>query len=253
MGQENTSAGLLVYMAVFIFYFLLKKEQKIWMFAAIMGQWIGYWILILAPGNIIRSNNFIDPGLNARIAITLDRFIKDLLPIFVILILLLVIFHFERKRNNSAENHINLQIPILTFCALVSAALMVFTKWYPQRASFGAVILLIIVVNQLFREIAKNIKGFQVIFVSSVIAMLFIVSYISTYQDLSNTNTKWLERIAAIEDSKLQKKTSITSEIIKSDNPHNPFYGITDIVKDADGWPNYLVAKYYGIEFISGK
>ncbi len=254
MGQENSSAALLFYLVFMVLYFLLiRNETKKWMFAEILGCWSGYWFLILAPGNVIRANNFEEPGFLGRISMVFSRFKEDLLPLLILIAILFIISWLIRKSDHSKQHVINIQIPVFILCSLISLIIMVFAKWYPQRASFGPVGFLIIAVGIYFREIAQRILKFGNRFLLAIFFLTtFSISYINAYSDHSRTFSIWTERLAIIEDSKGKGVDTVTVEIIRSTNPHNPFSSITDISENPEGWPNYLIAKYYGIKEVKG-
>src|SRR5699024_10165323 len=59
--SENTSAGLLVCLVLCV-AFLLWQKQKVpaWMLTGLAGALAGFAILIAAPGNYNRANDFVD-------------------------------------------------------------------------------------------------------------------------------------------------------------------------------------------------
>ncbi len=254
MGQENSSAALLFYLVFMVLYFwLIRNETNIWMFAEVLGCWSGYWFLILAPGNVIRANNFPEPGFLGRISMVYTRFIED---IFLMLLILIILFIFSRiiKKPDPLKNHFfDIQIPLFVLCSLISLVIMVFAKWYPQRASFGPVAFLIMAIMVYFREITQRILNVKIQFLLTVLfTVIFSVSYMFSYSDLSGTYSKWTERLSLFEESKGKSVDTVTVKIIRSSDSHNPYSSLIDISENPEGWPNYVIAKYYGISSITG-
>lgn len=254
MAQENSSGAIIFFISVYVILFLIKKQWKHWMFTGLIGCWLGYWILILAPGNGIRSDNFVGLGFLSRLDMVLSRFMHDLFPLYLLFFILLLFVGNRKKSTLINYLSSNIQIPILFICSLFSFSMMIFTNWYPERASFGSAIFVIVAIFILISSlIESNIKSKKDFFIFLPLLICLIFSYCTVYKDLSDCFSKWTNRIEIINNAKNAKEENIIVEIIRSTNPHNPFYNVTDLSPDQDGWPNYFIARYYGINSISGK
>ena len=59
--SENTSAGMLVCLVLCIVFLWLEKQKvPVWMYTGLIGALIGFVILIAAPGNYNRADDFTD-------------------------------------------------------------------------------------------------------------------------------------------------------------------------------------------------
>jgi len=254
MAQENSSGSVIIYISAYVVFFYFMKKRKLWMFTGLMGCWLGYWILILAPGNQIRSENFMRLGFLSRLDMVLSRFMHDLFPLFLIFSLLLLIIELRQKPTFEYFIKTNVQILILFLCSVFSFSIMLFTNWYPERASFGSAIYIIIAISILLsRIIDTNTESRKIMLVFSSLLICLIFSYSAVYKDLSDSYNKWTNRIEVINEAKTTRNENVVVDIIRSTNPHNPIFNVTDLSESPDGWPNYFIARYYRINSISGK
>jgi hypothetical protein len=252
MAQENTSAVLIPYSIFFIWFnFATRKKLKYWFFTLFAGCWIGYLVMLIAPGNIIRTNNFSDPGIPGRLEMVFNRFAIDLLPLFIILFVLILLKWYQRKvmHNFGKINYLSL---LFIICSIIAFSIMFFARWYPERASFGASIIVIISICFQFNDNYFNSAKFSRFF-SFLISLIFVISYFNAYLDLSSSYFAWLNRIKLIDQAKIHNSETIVVDKISSMNSHNPFFNIVDLSDETDGWPNYFIARFYGINSIAGK
>ena len=140
-----------------------KKKIPIWMVEGCVTSFLGALLVILAPGNFVRSASIEKTGILTCIR---ERFLSMLqagsvylFPVFMLMTILtcIVICIYQRKLCNS-------QIMLLLFCIL-SIGAMVLSPHYLDRASFGSLIMGCTYCISLINDLEKENKGWHKIFV----------------------------------------------------------------------------------------
>ncbi len=148
-GNENTSPTLLLFLIVLLGLYV-KKHRKIniWLLISIILWGIGCCLLILAPGNGVRSSSFTS-GLMAiayRGHGQVNSWLNWLLPTYIILYITYVL----KKRNLDDKDFDEIISKIFLALGIISVLVMIVSPTYPVRATFGSFVFLIIaIVNNL--------------------------------------------------------------------------------------------------------
>ncbi len=144
-GNENTSPTLLLFL-LFLLVSEIKRHEKvqIWLVISIVLWALGCALLILAPGNSVRSSEF-SSGLMAiayRGHGQVNSWLNWLLPTNVILYITYVL---KKKVITKKENKLNIGV---IFCILgyISMLVMIASPTYPVRATFGSLVFLLIAI-----------------------------------------------------------------------------------------------------------
>lgn len=160
-GWSNENMGPAVWIiSAIVMYIQWQKTGRIkaWMILGNISCLIGSALVILAPGNFVRSaeaasneygllwNLFLRTYSEAQSALIF------LFPALLLLAGILIIGKGVLGIGVSIENK------LLLFCALLSWGAMVLSPHYPDRATFGTMVLIICVVLSLARDILKERK-----------------------------------------------------------------------------------------------
>ena len=249
--NENTSFGLIT--AIIGLMILNKsKHQKISNFCkcALIGNIIGFIILIVAPGNFIRETYFQDSTpfiikIFQRIIDNTINLINYCSPIFIGIIILLSIYIYKKKK-------IDYKFIVFLIASIFTTYSMILSPTFPPRAWFGVIVFAIIAFMALLYEICDFNKLFKYIFYNLIIIsfLYFIPNYLSTFNDINNLQNTWKKRINKIQSEENKEKKSFEFDNYYTTNPHNPIYGLVDLNSDSKEWPNPDIAKYYGIKDI---
>ena len=163
-GWSNENMGPAVWLGTLgIILFLWKKEKKWypWMFVGNLFCLLGSCLVILAPGNFVRNVEAADQvagkGLLWRAFLrgfsVANGLFYYLLHGVVLLVLLLFIYCCvlgKKLRRTDVD---------FLLMAVLSWGAMVLSPHYPDRASFGTLVFLLIPVMHLIAEIWKERKG----------------------------------------------------------------------------------------------
>jgi len=160
-GWSNENMGPAVWVITAIVIALCikrKKKLSLWMILGNLSSLIGSILVVTAPGNFVRSeevasNNY---GVLWNVFLRCYAESKAALDYLFVPLVLLAVALFVAKGI--------MQIPIgtknilLLLCALLSWGAMILSPHYPDRATFGTLVLLICVILSLIKEILQKRK-----------------------------------------------------------------------------------------------
>lgn len=174
-GWSNENMGPTCFLLAAATMIYCKKWKKIsikpWMLMGAIGSLIGSILVIVAPGNFSRSSTIEEAGLLEmiwnRIYSMLRAGCEFLFPVCLALALLFLIKCVCLKQK--AEKY---QV-VLLICCILSYGAMVLSPHYPDRATFGTMVLgIMLFINLLFdMKDKKEIPGFYVGFLSMIFGM----------------------------------------------------------------------------------
>lgn len=243
--NENTSFGLITILSSILIIDKINKEKiPKWKISGLIGSIIGFIIMIAAPGNYVRSAEFVD---NDFIIIKwIKRFIECTMgmgkycTIFIAaLVILITIYIFNHKK-------INKYVYGFALGAILSVYSMVLSPSFPERSWFGVIVFFTIAIMILLYDIEKISKIFKPIIIDAIIisSFIYIVDFISLVKDINGLRMTWNDRIELIKNGDGENPIILTPYY--TNNTKNPNYGLADIVHDQNDWPNRDIARYYG-------
>lgn len=251
--NENTAFGLIVItLGSLILSKWQNKKQKLakWQWSGAIGTILGFLILILAPGNFVRTedfqdNSFILVKLLKRIIDCTSGMVTYILPLIIITIVLISIYIYHKK-------DINKKIYIYLTSSFLTIYAMVLSPTFPERAWFGVVIFLMIAIIHLLYKVENfhKLYKFIIIDISIIMSLLYVSQYITAAKEINELKNIWNYRESYIEKEKKKGNKEIELSAYSSENRHNPIYGLGDLSTEKNNWPNTAIAKYFKIKTI---
>ncbi|NDV77699.1 hypothetical protein D0T57_01755 [Dysgonomonas sp. 511] len=238
--NENTAAAALVVGVLFLFYYKYKEwKLPLWAFSGLAAFFIGYLIMILAPGNFERAG---ESSLNLM-TIAFRIFNCTLMifrycgPCVLVAAAGYIFFRHYGEKDVKEEGYSLSAIYAIAF--LTAVYVMMLSPSFPRRALFGAVSYIIIGAGILIyntgakSRLVKNIR--------SAIIMVGLLCFFSTiyvaYKEISIYRNIIDEREALIKEAKDTGKTSCEFE---------RFDGGT-YIHGEDPFSGELMSRHYGI------
>lgn len=160
-SNENMGPASCIFAVVIILYrkFFLKKSSPLWMYLGALFSFAGSVFCILAPGNFVRSAEIESMGL---VQTVFERFIMMLqagtdflLPALILCVVLGLIFMRYSNATFKIEYIMMFGMAVLAFGA------MILSPHFPDRATFGIMCLLIIVIVYLLQELMERFAAFK--------------------------------------------------------------------------------------------
>ena len=167
-GWSNENMGpasfLLAVMAIFYFLRFLKKKVPVWMWIGAFSSLVGSVLVVCAPGNFVRGDLFervsFGQMLYDKFVMMLTAGVDYLFPTVLFLLIFMLLFF---KAGGRLEPY---QIMLLITAVLAYGA-MVLSPTFPNRASFGIMVICIILIlsflqglERLWQDGNKYILGF---------------------------------------------------------------------------------------------
>lgn len=254
--NENTSFGLIVVTLGFLITQKLEnKKEKLpkHKLSGLIGNVVGFLILILAPGNYVRAdgikdNTFIVIKVIKRAVQYTITMTNYLLPLFILLVILISIYIFYKKK-------IHKQVWMFLLGAFFCIYSMVLSPQFPERSWFGVIMFMIIAIFDLMYETPKFNKIYKYIIINAIIILSFIYTgqYLGTAIDINNLRNTWEYRENYIAKQKKKGNTEIKVDAYHAFDKHNPTFGLADLFEDKTLWPNTSIAEYFDIKSIEAK
>ena len=266
-SNENSICWIIIVLFMFILTNRKQDSIEIWMFTGLAGLIIGYALLMLAPGNVVR--------LHAEMGAYFDWFanIWDLIKsnfnmLVVVLCFQFLLWYFCLRShfilrikavNSEVDKRERALVQILCILSFGMTVLMLFSPSFPPRSAFPGTIFLVIAATLLLRFqndssvlfIGKNTKKFLGI----VGAIFFLITSSATLYSFYNYHVQIQNIVSFVKQSKQVKDQIVIvhSLIPVSETVANMtglrllFYKMSE---DANDWRNVAFSRYYGIKGI---
>lgn len=154
-SNENMGPSCFICTLMVMFYHarVQKKKIPLWMFTGSLSSLLGSILVILAPGNFVRSATIEPVGpietLYNRIFSMLQAGTDFLFPSVLLLLGLSIVYIFGLKQKPRITDY------LLFIVAILSYGAMVLSPHYPDRATFGTMILCIVLILRILNRMIK--------------------------------------------------------------------------------------------------
>ncbi len=277
--NENTSGGAILFVLILIVDKWLENKKncgfvKPWMITALVGNVLGFGIMILSPGNFGRAEVAEEEhtGLLAYAA----RFLKIVINIrdnYFILIsafIVLLIFIYYMSADKKKFLEVTKYMRMLAFVALMTAFSLMAVPSSQIRTYYGAGLFMMmavlngagIVANTLFMSgsASDREKGLSFCLlqtaVSSLVAVwgiILVFTYIEQGANLARIKREFAERDAYIWQQVEEGEIDVYAPKLRPQWENRfTFAYESDLDDDYYNWINMFYAEHYGIDAIWG-
>ncbi|MDR2599847.1 MAG: DUF6056 family protein [Oscillospiraceae bacterium] len=266
MSMEVTSgATILVVIMMLVYCLIFKVKIKKWMLAGLTGNMIGF----IANFNLSHLSQRISSytGISNWVSGEYDhirrifsgvahitrgyitgsqRSLMPLMIIFVVLIVTQIFTSADRKRT-----YISIMYAITSIiCAYIIAISPVIVLGRPMFTStvFMIIACVYCAVGIEIRDVKMKIFTFSTL---SVLAIMFITSFIDGADSIISTKIIWNNRNRYILEQKAQGNLHLmVDELPWGKSEIDTRYSMYDMSDDPNKWINMVIAQYYGLESI---
>lgn len=187
-GWSNENMGpvaFLVSVATIVYLWQKKMKPKAWMYLGSIFSLAGSAFCILAPGNFVRSKDSGEEGLGILWRLFLRgysesrAFTEYLFSAVIVALLSFVILRYV------AELKMSMKEMFLLAAAVLSWGAMVLSPHYPDRATFGSMVLLVVASVSMIRRAYEKKPGIKPVIVTGSIliwlrGMFFMGEFIAS-------------------------------------------------------------------------
>lgn len=253
--NENTGAGLVFMLIGYIIIkkWIEKKKLKKIEWFGIIGTILGFIIMIIAPGNFIRSSGFIDDRfflikwIERAISITQTAENYLIIPI-IFLIIILSLYIYKKQK-------INKFIYLFIIGIIISIYSMVASPTFPERSWTIVIVYMAVITGMILYDlnINKKLKSIIIIDIVIITSFIFINSYILAFKDSYKFYNIWQERITTIEKGKKKGIQKYEFEPYFTTRKQSASFALGDIYPDKNDINNQYYARYFGVKYIKAK
>jgi len=253
--NENTGAAMIGMMALFmISYRVHLKKVPVWSITGLVGAVAGYAFMVLAPSNFSRANvwNEIGNSFSQRVVNIPGNSILILAAPAALYVVLAYLLYTYRKGDQTYKLSTSFIYILGTFSGIYA---MLATPFFPSRAWFGIVVLMIIAVGNLIFQIdlipisLRRVSALVLLFCCVWCAM----SFVKAAEDTIQVSRAYNDRVHYIEQEKALGNYDIVVERFDAIYAHSPLYEVVDLSPIPDNWSNQSKAAYYEVNSIVAK
>ena len=249
--NENTGGACILMTILLMAYFRYqKKPLKPWMFSGLIGSVIGFVVMLIAPGNRIRSADFVSEGgklygIVHDLFNTVDVFGKadGQLPLWLAFAAVCGFVWIYRKNRESVILGV-----FYGLCGMASVAAIIISPVpvYFDRSMYGATIFVItgiaVMLVPLLEE--KTVQNTSIITLSLMI-ILSVFNYGRAFVDLAYTRYQYEVRESWLKTQKAAGNLNPTVPAIYNEffTTYNGMFGLNDILAN----PDFINNRYYSL------
>ncbi len=257
--NENSSLAM-IFLLISLMCYLKYQKVKLpkWVILGIIGACIGCAIMILAPGNMVRSSILSDNfGLSEVSSFKLfkmriyNMYNAGALRIFFFSIIY-VVFLFLYLKMGEVKNKIEILYASLAFfvSALIGFIVLYPVPYFPRDVWTGIHIFFFIAIGVLYVNTPFNNQLMKIC--RSAIFLVLIAAYINhtvkLYKEVDYFSVKSNERELFV----AQEKTKGKEDMIISEQMFFPLGSLLSgpLSYDKENWTNILYARYYNLHSV---
>lgn len=250
--MENASAAFISMAAILLIAGAASRKTRpaVVHYIAYAASLGGFLFMALAPAE--RKNKLAEmtPGMLRANFITALEQLKNLwIPILILTVLFVIAVHIKTKKE------ILILASILTIGALVANFIMSLAQYYPDRAAFSVIILIVAACSVLLGEILKK-EHYPRLAINAAAACLFVCCtyfLITGINDVYQTHLLQKTNIQTIADCKDAGVLDVELPMIYPKTKYSALYDLKYLdTQDHASWPNAGMAAYYKVNTIIG-
>ncbi len=160
-SNENMGPACFVLAVLVILYYKYKQRKKLplWMYLGAVTSFMGSVMVVVAPGNFVRSSTIEEKGVVATLmerGFSMFQAGLDFLFPVCIMIVLLLIFYIKQFQGKLCPSQLLLLVGIV-----LSYGAMILSPHYPDRATFGTMVLGIVLIHTLLAGILEKCQAMK--------------------------------------------------------------------------------------------
>ena len=238
----------------------LKEFVRPHMIAAFLGYFLGYGLLILAPGGHNRAEAVSEGDYTGMTGIfshiyKLSMALRDNLLMFLVIISILIVILAVTGRFKSFKDVRENNALLFVFATIASTYALMFIPLPVKRVFFGATAFLIIASIQLLLELRQSEVWVKIVKYSAVtiLCMLFFFTYLENLVNLARIYREDNERHVIMKQASAQQADYVEVPMFREafKNDYSAAHD-NDFGEDPGYWINTFYEDWYGIDSIVG-
>jgi len=245
-GIENTSLAMLALMGGILIWLRRQKRRISWdLYLFFFMGCLGYGILMAARAGLL-TGQALSPGTYIENFIQCTQRLLEQKWIFCAYAALLILSWADPAMKGRRDLSIG-----LAGCALLANMAMVVAGYYPRRADFGWIILLLAACGLLLPALESLRGGILRRILTAGLTLMAVFTFLNVMPKNYNRYRQAEARIAHVMEQREAGLTDAVTFGIKSKSPYDVFGDGTPLSADAEYRPNACFAKLYGVHTLT--
>ena len=264
--NENAVCWIILMLGMWLFKSRKQEGVEVWMWYGLFGLCAGYFLLLFAPGNVVRAGSYANVNIWSWSHMRFNLITFGVLEFFQVFLWFFIILSWRKIRDvkitEEGLRHLWL-VKFFIALNLLSSGIMLFTPEFPARSGFSGLIFLTIAVTLLtcnqadlnVRLVADGAKKF----ICVVAGGCFLITLYGTYAGMYSAYRYNQSVITAVQQ---HKKAGLSSVL---EIPAPPVFSETlvwmsgrhivqpSLKEDERDWLNVAFARYYRIKGVRVK
>lgn len=259
--NENTVCWIILALGLWLLKNRRQEGMETWMWYGLFGLCTGYFLLLFAPGNVVRADSYANVSIWSWSHMRFNLITLGVTEFFQVFLWFFVIVSWRKIRSvKITEEGLRHLLLVKSFSALnlLSSGIMLLTPEFPARSGFPGLIFLTIAVTLLIcnqadfnvRLAAEGAKKF----ICVVAGGYFLITLFGTYAGMYSTYRYNKSVIMAVQQHKKAGRSSVleipappkfSEALVWASGRHivQP-----SLKEDEQDWINVAFARYYGLK-----
>ncbi len=246
--SENAScAGIFAAVCVSVLLLREKRKMPLTLLISLFSAVFGFFFMMTAPAELGRAAQHDPISIGKNIQRVFAAPNERILPLFCLFAALLVIAMLAGRRGRALTAAI-----VLLLAAAVSIGVFAFAVYFPWRSLCAASVLLTLACAILMKEIMAAGLRYPIPVLTAVLGCAFLFSFVLGVGDIGVMFLESKQREAAIYETLAEGRRVAEIHQYSSNTKYAAAYELQDVTDDAEQWPNYDIAAYYGLDSVIG-
>lgn len=250
-GLQETASATAIFMNIVLILtngIFFKNKTPWYYYISVILSVVSYAFMVFAPPQIaFKTTGFEFENICKNLIICFNLYKK-----FWVLIVLFIINTVIAIKEKINRKSFALSI-ILFVSSVISTFILVFASAHPERCLTMSIATLITANSLLLSELLPYYKNYLKISFMSLVGICVCICLVFAYADIYDTYIRMSDNERIIYEC---KKTGTDPEIVDI-LPGTKYSSIRGLIyincQDHTSWPNYCMARYYGVDKITGR
>ncbi len=246
--SENTSSAGIFLAFCFAVLVLRRRERlPLYLYAAFAASCAGFLFMMLAPAERGRAaeGSLLTLARNVQRVFEAPR--QELLWLYVLFAVLLTLALMSR-----ADRRLVAASVILFLGSVASVAVFVFAFYFPWRSMCSTTVFLSLACLLLLQGLWEQGQRRLAPVLTAAFAVSFVFSFVLGLGDIAVLFLEGRQRDAQLRSAAAAGIASVEVHQYSSNTKYAASYLLPDVYELSWQWPNYDIARYYGVEEVIG-
>lgn len=261
--NENMVCWIILVLGLWLLKIRNRESVEAWMWYGLIGLCIGYFLLVFAPGNVIRAGSYDNVKIWSWSHMRFNMITFVVLEFFQIFLWFFIFTSWRKIKNvEIADDGVQHLVLVKICCVLnlLSNGIMLLSPEFPARSGFSSLIILTVAVTLLICNQSdfnvRLVDDYAKKFMWVVAGGYFLITLYGTYSGMYSTYQYNQSIIKAAQ----QHRTAGLSSVLEIPAPPNPSESLVwasgrhivqpSLKEDEHEWKNVAFSRYYGIRGI---